>query len=97
MNESYLHRLSRPARGAAPVAAAATPPAPELVVVVRDETTPPSGAERARRRRVTSCEVCGRTLLTGEQPREIVVLERSVWACPLCVIDSQATVRRQAA
>jgi hypothetical protein len=95
MNERYLHRLSRPARAAAP-AAAATPPAPELVVVVRDEATP-SGAERARRRRVTSCEVCGRTLLTGEQPREIVVLERSVWACPLCVIESQAAVRHQAA
>ncbi len=96
MNERYLHRLSRPPRAAAPAPAAATPPAPELVVVVRDEATP-GEAERARRRRVTSCEICGRTLLTGEQPREIVVLERSAWACPLCVIESQATLRHQAA
>lgn len=95
MNERYLHRLSRPVRGAAPVADP-TPPAPELVVVMRDEASP-SEAARARRRRVSSCEMCGRTLLTGEQPREIVVLERSVWACPLCVIESQAAVRRQAA
>ncbi|HUK77304.1 MAG TPA: hypothetical protein VL117_06865 [Thermoleophilia bacterium] len=95
MNERYLHRLSRPFRDAAP-AAAPTPSAPELVVVMRDEATHAEAA-RARRRRVTSCEVCGRTLLTGEQPREIVVLERSVWACPLCVIESQATLRRQAA
>jgi hypothetical protein len=95
MNERYLHRLSRPVRGAAPVAAAA-PPVPELIVVMRDEATPGEAA-RARRRRAASCEICGRTLLTGEEPREIVVLERSVWACPLCVIASQTAVRRRAA
>jgi len=94
MDERYLHRLSRPVRGATPAAAA--PPDSELVVVVRDEPAP-AEALRARRRRATSCEICGRTLLTGEEAREIVVLERSVWACPLCVIESQATVRRQAA
>jgi len=94
MNERYLHRLSRPVRGATP-AAASPPPAAELVVVTRDE--PAAETARVRRRNPTACEVCGRTLLTGEQPREIVVLERSVWACPLCVIESQAHLRRQAA
>ena len=95
MNERYLHRLSRPFRGATPEAAS-TAPARELVVVTRDEPEA-TGTARVRRRTVTACEVCGRTLLTGEQPREIVVLERSVWACPLCVIESQAHLRRQAA
>jgi hypothetical protein len=95
MNESYLHRLTRPLRGEVPAAVAALPAA-ELVVVMRDEATP-AAAGRSRRRRVTSCEICGRTLLTGEQPREIVVRERGAWACPLCVIESQATARRQAA
>ena len=107
MDEGYLHRLSRPVRGPATapeavppvseaVTAAAAPPAPELVVVMRDEAASRELA-KARRRRVDSCEVCGRTLLTGEEPREIVVLEGSVWACPLCVIDAQAAIRRRAA
>ena len=100
MNERYLHRLSRPVRGGAAVAEAvppvsvskATPPVTELVVVTGDEAASRARA-KARRRRVGACEVCGRTLLTGEQPREIVLLERSVWACPLCVIDSQTTAQ----
>jgi len=95
MDERYLHRLSRPVRDPAP-APGAVPPAPELVVVLRDEAATREVA-RARRRRVQACEVCGRTLLTGEQAREIVVLESSVWACPLCVIDAQAAIRRRAA
>jgi len=95
MNEGYLHRLSRPARGATPAAAPAAP-ARDIVVVTRGEPEA-TAATRVRRRTITSCELCGRTLLTGEQPREIVVLERSVWACPLCVIESQAHLRREAA
>jgi hypothetical protein len=97
MDERYLHRLSRPVRGPVPVPAPeAGPPVSELVVVVRDEAADREPA-KARRRRIGACEVCGRTLLTGEQAREIVVLERSVWACPLCVIDAQAAIRRRAA
>ena len=95
MNQRYLHRLSRPVRDATP-AGPPPPPTPELVVVTRDEAAA-AGAARVRRRTITACDICGRTLLTGEQAREIVVLEGSAWACPLCVIESLALLRRQAA
>ena len=50
-----------------------------------------------RRRAVDVCEVCGRTLLAGERAREIVLGERRVAACPLCVIGAQRAARAQAA
>ncbi len=56
-----------------------------------------SAAPRRRRRPVEACEVCGRTLLTGERAREIVFGEQVVQACALCVIGAQRAVRQEAA
>jgi hypothetical protein len=92
MDETYLHRLSRPYR---PVARNARPAgeSPDVTVVAHV----PEPERPARRRRVvTSCEVCGRTLLTGERAREIARGERVVWACPLCVIGAQHDLPRAA-
>jgi hypothetical protein len=96
MDETYLHRLSRPYRQAdgAPQPDDETGRAPD---VVPGAPEPESGGEPARRRRVAACEVCGRTLLAGEQTREIVVGERVAAACPLCIIGAQHAVRQRAA
>jgi RNase P subunit RPR2 len=88
MDETYLHRLSRPYR---PSARAVRPAAeaPEVAVVANAPRAQWAAVPARRRHVATSCEVCGRTLLAGEQAREIVRGERIVWACPLCIIGSQ--------
>ena len=104
MRETYLHRLSRPYRAAAAADAGtfALDPEPQP-----DDLTSPSvpqtgyrrqnSATAHRRRAVDACEVCGRTLLAGERAREIMVGERPVQACALCVIGAQRAARAQAA
>ena len=97
MDETYLHRLSRPYRPAARSARPADRGAGRRRRAGRRRYAEQAPAARPRRRRVaTSCEVCGRTLLTGEQAREIARGERVVWACPLCVIDLQHDLPRAA-
>ncbi len=97
MDETYLHRLSRPYRV---TASAARPPQTEHPGAA--DAGPGSAPRRpddALRRRpaTTACEVCGRTLLAGEQAREIVLGERLVAACPLCVAQAQHALRAHAA
>jgi len=94
MDDTYLHRLSRPYRpvaGVSPHAASGHGGEP-----VSAAEPPRSGARERRRRPVTACEICGRTLLTGERAREVALGERIVWACPLCVIGAQHTKPRAA-
>ena len=95
MDETYLHRLSRPYRVAA---SAARPPQTEHTGVAGPGSAPrqPDVAPR-KRRATTACDVCGRTLLAGEQAREIVLGERLVAACPLCVAQAQHALRAHAA
>jgi hypothetical protein len=57
----------------------------------------PNSATARRRRAADACEVCGRTLLAGERAREIIVGERPVQACALCVIGAQRAARVRAA
>jgi len=93
MDDTYLHRLSRPYRR---VADASAPRASGYDDEPLESVEPRREAPERRRRSVTSCEVCGRTLLTGEHAREIALGERVVWACPLCVIGAQHTQPRAA-
>lgn len=94
MDETYLHRLSRPYR---PVRGARPADVAPAAAVTADRPGPERSAAPPRRRHVaTSCEVCGRTLLAGEQAREIARGERVVWACPLCVIGAQHELPRAA-
>jgi len=96
MDSTYLHRLSRPPRPDASDGDEATVQPSELRVV--ETTVPPSaGAPRSRRRPAANCEVCGRTLLTGERATAIVIGDAVVEACPLCVIQAQVDARRSAA
>jgi hypothetical protein len=89
MDHSHLRRLSRP------IMRPAAPAAPAVHSAV--DTTPWSDPYkpistvshiRAPRRRVTACEVCGRTLLTGETSREIASGDHVLAACPLCAISA---------
>jgi len=59
--------------------------------------TYPRPTSATGRRPVGACEVCGRTLLAGEQAHEIILGERPVQACPLCVIGAQRAARARAA
>jgi hypothetical protein len=87
MDHSHLRRLSRPI---VRPAAVATPAAHSTVGATPwpDLQEPASAVVRTRDRRrpVTACEVCGRTLLTGETSREIDIGDRLLAACPLCAI-----------
>jgi hypothetical protein len=59
---------------------------------------PVSAAARARRRRpVAACEVCGRTLLTGETSRQITSGDLVLEACALCAISATRAGKRRAA
>lgn len=53
-----------------------------------DEPAPRAPHARNRRQLVDTCQVCGRTLLTGEGTREIISGERALEACSLCVIST---------
>ena len=52
------------------------------------ERAPRAPDARNRRHLVDACQVCGRTLLTGEGTREIISGECVFEACSLCVISS---------
>jgi hypothetical protein len=104
MRNTYLHRLSRPYRAAAATGAGAfaLDPEPEPDDFAGPSVPPtgyrrPNSATARRRRAADACEVCGRTLLAGERAREIIVGERPVQACALCVIGAQRAARARAA
>ena len=112
MDGRYLHRLSRQIRPRPQDAPAAeghgatstTSDGTGGLAGVNDTLidTPHSQARPldrpavARRRSPGACEVCGRTLLTGEVASSIDADGAVLSACPLCVIRIQRA-RRQVA
>ena len=97
MDLRYLHRLSRQIRPRpqdGPAGGPVTFEADEPVAATEVREIPQA---RPRRRRTGVCEVCGRTLLTGEVAAPLDVNGAIVSACPLCVIRAQTDARRSAA
>lgn len=92
---STVAQATAPAAATSPAAAmpsaASTAPAAAqgpVVAVVR---------VRQRRRPVTACEVCGRTLLTGETSRQIASGDLLLEACELCAMSATRAGARRAA
>ena len=96
MDLHYLHRLSRqikPRTQDEPSDETAVRTDQPLELLETRDHRP-----AARRHRSTSaCEVCGRTLLTGEVAAPVDVKGTMVYACPLCAIRVETDARRRAA
>ena len=60
-------------------------------------THPVAGLLHARRRTPAACELCGRTLLTGESATPVELDGIVAYACPLCVIGVQTAARGRVA
>jgi hypothetical protein len=89
MGDTYLHRLWHPLRrtdSAVPPTTPANGRANSWTATERRVTDAPRA--RNRRHLVDACQVCGRTLLTGEGTREIISGECVLEACSLCVIST---------
>ena len=97
MDHRHLSRLSR----AICQSVAAAPPGADAI----DRATPGTDSKRplagvprqGNHRPPVACDVCGRTMLTGEGTREITSGGSVLAACPLCVISAQHDVERRVA
>jgi len=97
MDLRYLHRLSRQIRPRPQDGPADRPAAFEADEPRAATETMELPRAQAPRRWKSACELCGRTLLTGEVAAPIDVNGTVLSACPLCVIRVQTDARRSAA
>lgn len=96
MDHRHLRRLSRPiSQGVA-----GTPPSVQAIDLATSgmaSERPLAGVPQGNRRPPAACDVCGRTMLTGERTREISSGEHVLAACPLCLIRAQHDPERRVA